>query len=160
MLAIAMHEKPGAAIIDVSQNPGRTRTVEREAGQPLCSRAILPNSSLFMVDESLPARPLLGRECLTLSGFPWQKSPELLRRKKGHGEEFSDSLLMDLSGNAFGGSVVLAVVLSCLMSIAWVDSQEKSKSRIVGSVSAPNGKSAESGEMDEVLAFLGIEPEI
>ena len=168
--AIAMHEKVAPAIIDVSQNPGCTRTVEREKSAPLCTRAILPNSSLFMVDSALPIRPLVGRECLTLMGFPWQQQPHLLRRQKGAGEEFSDSFLMDLSGNAFGGNVVLAIILSAMLCISWKPTGDTSEPDLVeelahqagvkdlnergSSASADEGSDPEC--MQDVLEYLGV----
>ena len=152
-----MYEKEKAAIVDVSQNPGRTRIVEED---DMCTRAILPNSTMMMVGKKLPCRPLLGREALTLQGFMWQQQPEKMA-------SYSDAFLMDLSGNAFAGNVVLAVMLSSFMAMPWArDSEATLTSRdhagaantaMASQAESSSSSTVDSSDMQEVLSFLGVQ---
>ena len=70
------------------------------------------------VDEGYPFfkgharhRLVLGKEALMSQGFPIVRSPLA--------DEFSDSFLRDLAGNAFPATVVLAIVAGVIFAVEW-----------------------------------------
>ena len=57
---------------------------------------------------------MLGREAISLRAFPIGRYPEEVIERHG------DNLLADLAGNAFTGTVVLAIISAAMQVLPWV----------------------------------------
>ena len=96
---------------DVSQsiNWSHAKNPTTAEGVQLIS-SIMPGMKYWLGNQK---RVVLGRELLSLQGFPWQKLP------LNHMATFSESLLGDLAGNAYSGTVVLALVCNIFAQVEW-----------------------------------------
>ena len=95
------HPEKCLLIRDVSQSLGRTR--DRHDG---LVGTILPGSHFWFYPQN---RYLIGRDCLNLQGFPWQRLPAV--------ERFSEAQLADLAGNGFACPCSLALDLAIILSV-------------------------------------------
>ena len=90
--------------LDLSQSINRTTR-----GYDGIFQTITPKAMMWLpTPASGPARCLLGFEAMTLQGFP----AGVLREAPA--QEFSDSQLADLAGNAFSGTVFGCILISLL----------------------------------------------
>lgn len=104
-----VHKLPGA---DLGQSISRTptTTAARSNGH-IIAPTLLPGSFLWLSSNTpeRSSRPLLGPEALSVQGWPI-----LHKRWSRMLEDNSSSFLQNLAGNAFPGTVVLALVCSII----------------------------------------------
>ena len=101
---------PGA---DLGQSISRTPTTTSVKGN-IVAPTLLPGSFLWLSSASptRSPRPLLGVEALSVQGWPILQS-----RWKPLLEEHSSAFLANLAGNAFPGTVVVAMVCSIIFAM-------------------------------------------
>ena len=75
----------------------------------VASPAILPSSKLWWIPRQ---RFQIGFESLAIQGFPIAKRPDLV-------EKYDDKFLQDLAGNAFSGTVVVAIMAAIVLFTPW-----------------------------------------
>ncbi|CAN8096401.1 unnamed protein product [Discula destructiva] len=98
-----------AQILDASQNVDRASMTQPFGG----TGCLTPNAIPFL---SLEARPITGSEALKLQGMPIENFDMSIE---------TQAQLQDLAGNAMSTTVVGAVILSALASVAKYDRQNK-----------------------------------
>ena len=97
------NKAPDAFGVDVSQSINRA---------PLCKRAhmpsLMPDGHYFLFEPPF-VRPLLGKECMHMQGFPMKYLNSI---------DVDNHTLMDLAGNSFTASVFMEVLLATLASLS------------------------------------------
>ena len=88
--------------------------------------AVMPGQWIYVFNEGLFPRQVLGREALALQGFPINRldEPEVREfiQEMEHKEIAStDRLFGDIAGSMVATPVMLAIVMSTLMAVSWVE---------------------------------------
>lgn len=105
---------------DIGQSIARASTTVLNAKGQVISPTLLPGSCLWLSieeDVNIPHavhRPLLGVEALTLQGWPI-----LDPRWLNLAQSVDNSFHLDLAGNAFPGTVIIALIASLVFAIDW-----------------------------------------
>jgi site-specific DNA-cytosine methylase len=100
---LVVAEKLGAAYVDFSQGVSRMRSSTNRDSDLLFT--MCPGQKVFLFGSHW--RMMLGRESLTMQGFPWQ-AEECINNT-------TEALMNDLSGNAFSLPVIVALLTSTLL---------------------------------------------
>ena len=101
ILTLIPHIHPDARRCDVGQSIGRCRASSRAH-----SNTCTPGMKIFDFERN---RFWVGRESLKLQGIDWEEVPNL--------DQFADSDLADLGGNAFAAPCFMAVFLTTLSTL-------------------------------------------
>ena len=99
---LVVAEKLGAEYVDFSQGVSRMRTSVNRDTELMFT--MCPGQKVFLFGSHL--RMMLGRESLTLQGFPWQVEECI--------NNTPETLMTDLSGNAFSLPVIVALLITLL----------------------------------------------
>ena len=113
ILTFSREVHPGCAMRDLSQSITRL-VVSSRAGNRHVAPTQLPRQLLW-IESPFGLRLLLGREALTMQGFPTAKVSSLLN-------EAGETFMQDLSGNMMSLPIVLAMVMPLFTSLSWAES--------------------------------------
>ena len=138
VIALSFWTRPTATFVDHSQAAGRETP-------SMCNsvHTITPHGAIYDMRRGVS---ICGYESLLLQGMPREVIKMALREKK-----FPDSLLQDLAGNAFAGTVAFALSVSMLSSVPLQALRNCFARNLVSFCAA---SSAESSAADSVLASL------
>jgi site-specific DNA-cytosine methylase len=107
-LGFSLRTRGAGVMPDVSQMIHRMPRAGANAGGRTLAPTMLPATELWT-----GSRFLLGREALTIQGFPVAKLPPAFLAT------VSEAAMQDLAGNAFPATVVVAAVVASLTSLPW-----------------------------------------
>ena len=103
--------RPDLTFLDLSQMPTRMRPCE----EPFVP-TLTPGAKFMMFSVGSVPRLMTGHEAMLLQGFPFSLLSKF-RDSKVLIEKKQESLFMDMSGNAFTGSVIAAIIMAALYNL-------------------------------------------
>ena len=108
--------------LSISSNMGRVGMLTTYEGEHLIMSAGMPGQLIYVFNEGLLPRQVLGREALALQGFPIDRLDEptfreFIKDKEGSTEPFFG----EIAGNMVSTPVTLAIVMSTLVAVSWVE---------------------------------------
>ena len=105
---------PGKHAVDVGQSIYRS-VHSSEVRGAIVGPTSLPGSKVWWFSR---CRLQTGLESFAMTGFPIVKYPDLI-------EKYSDEFLADLAGNAFSGTIIVALVGILTALLPWTDSDRE-----------------------------------
>ena len=138
VLAASHRAEPVPMAVDVGQSLGRVPVSLVARVGPHDVEILptqLPNGKTWLsifptgdFPKSKHHRLLIGREALSAQGYPWQRLPTDMLAKYG------ESFLHDLAGNAYPGTVMLALLSCAFMCVQWHEPVQVRNSQTLESV--------------------------
>ena len=121
-LPLCQAQMPTSLLRDVSQSISRMNSATLQDDGAHISPTMMPKQALW-VERGVESRLLLGREALTLQGFPANAFLKVLDRQRplaGIDATFpTEALMSDLAGNAMAVPIVLAMLQAAFAALEW-----------------------------------------